>query len=92
MPAAARKYDATNHPGLITTGSPDVKINLVCAARATDKHACLLPPLAGPHPSNSIAAGSKTVLINGLPAARQLDLTGCGATIVTGSPDVLIGG
>ena len=50
-----------------------------------------MPPLAGPHPPNTIAAGSKTVLIKGLPAARQLDLTGCGATIVSGSPNVFIG-
>jgi uncharacterized Zn-binding protein involved in type VI secretion len=92
MPAAARKFDATNHPGMITNGSPNVMINFLPAARSTDTHTCLMPPLAGPHPSNPIAAGSKTVLINGLHAARQFDLTGCGATIITGSLDVLIGG
>jgi uncharacterized Zn-binding protein involved in type VI secretion len=85
-------FDATNHPGLIVKGSPNVTINFLPAARSTDLHACLMPPLAGPHPPTPIAMGSKTVLINGLPAARQFDLTGCGATIVTGSPNVQIGG
>lgn len=92
MPAAARVFDSTNHPGLIVKGSPNVKINFLQAARATDTHACLLPPTAGPHPSNPIAAGSKTVRINGLPAARQFDKTGCGAVIMAGSPNVHIGG
>ncbi|MFL6712416.1 MAG: PAAR domain-containing protein [Sulfurifustis sp.] len=92
MPAAARFLDATNHPGLIVKGSTNVFINFLPAARATDTHACLMPPLAGPHPSNPIAQGSKTVLINNLPAARQLDKTGCGAAIVSGSANVLIGG
>ena len=91
MPAAARMLDATNHPGLIVKGSPNVMINFLPAARSTDTHVCLMPPLAGPHPSNPIAVGSKTVLINGLSAARQFDLAGCGATIITGSPTVLIG-
>jgi len=92
MHQAARMFDFTNHPGFLVQGSPNVMINLLPAARVTDAHVCLLPPLAGPHPPNSIAAGSKTVLINGLPAARQYDMTGCGATIVTGSPNVQIGG
>jgi uncharacterized Zn-binding protein involved in type VI secretion len=92
MPAAARLFDLTNHPGIIAKGSPNVVISALPAARATDIHVCLLPPLAGPHPSNPISSGSKTVLINGLPAARQFDPTGCGASIVTGSPTVQIGG
>jgi uncharacterized Zn-binding protein involved in type VI secretion len=92
MPAAARMFDSTNHPGMITKGSPDVLINFRPAARATDMHTCALAPVAGPHPPNTIVGGSKTVLINNLPAARQFDGTGCGATIVGGSPDVIIGG
>lgn len=38
---------------------------------------------------NPVAA---TVLIGGLPAARARDKTACGAMIVTGAPNVLIGG
>jgi uncharacterized Zn-binding protein involved in type VI secretion len=92
MPAAARVLDPTNHPGMISAGSPDVWIDNQPAARATDVHTCALPPVAGPHPPNSISVGSRTVLINNLQAARQFDLTGCGATILGGSPTVQIGG
>ena len=92
MPAAARMFDLTNHPGLIVKGSPTVFINYLPAARFGDTHACLMPPLAGPHPSNPIMAGSGTVFINGLFAARQFDQTGCGAAITTGSATVQIGG
>ena len=92
MPAAARLLELTSHPGLLVQGSPNVLINGLAAARVTDQHVCLLPPVAGPHPPNPIAKGSATVLINGLPAARQADATGCGATIVGGSPTVFIGG
>lgn len=92
MPAAARLLEMTSHPGLLVQGSPNVLINALPAARATDQHVCLFPPAAGPHPPNPIAKGSATVLINGLPAARQLDGTGCGAFITGGSPNVLIGG
>lgn len=91
MPAAARMFDVTNHPGLILRGSTNVLINGLPAARTGDTHVCLMPPLAGPHPSNVIGPGSKTVLINGSFAARQLDVTGCGATIATGSLNVQIG-
>ena len=38
-----------------------------------------------------IALGSFTVLIGSMPAARMLDLTAHGGTIVVGCPTVLIG-
>lgn len=92
MPPAARVFDATSHPGMITgPGAANVLINGQPAARVGDQHACLLPPLAGPHPPTPIASGSATVLIAGQPAARLGDAAGCGATIVVGSPTVLIG-
>ena len=92
MAAAARMFDPTSHPGLVMQGSPNVLIENLPAARATDKHVCLLPPLAGPHPPSPIAKGSATVLINNLPAARQGDTAGCGAPILKGALTVLIGG
>jgi uncharacterized Zn-binding protein involved in type VI secretion len=76
---------------VITKGCENVLINKLPAARAGDDHVCLLPPTAGPHPPNKIAQGSGSVLIGGLPAARMKDLTACGATIVSGSPNVVIG-
>jgi uncharacterized Zn-binding protein involved in type VI secretion len=93
MPPAARKLEPTNHPGMITgPGAVTVQINGLPAVRIGDQHVCALPPLVGPHPANTIVKGSATVLIEGKPAARQGDLTGCGAAIVTGSPNVQIGG
>lgn len=92
MPFAARFLDATSHPGLLVQGSPDVLIESLPAARMGDKHTCLLPPTAGPHPPSTIAKGSATVQINGKAAARKLDTVGCGAQIVGGAPTVDIGG
>lgn len=92
MPAAARLFDPTSHPGLVVQGSLTVLIENLPAARARDKHVCLLPPLAGPHPPSPIAKGSATVLINNRPAARQGDMAGCGAQILKGALTVLIGG
>lgn len=92
MPFAATVLSLTSHPGLVATGCEQVLINRLPAARLGDDHLCLLPPLAGPHPPNKIVKGSASVLIGGRPAARIGDLTGCGAAISTGSPDVDIGG
>ncbi len=92
MLPAARVSDPTSHPGMIAgPGAPNVLINGLPAARVGDLHACAFPPPAGPHPPTPIAMGSATVLIAGQPAARQGDATGCGAVIVVGSPNVLIG-
>jgi uncharacterized Zn-binding protein involved in type VI secretion len=92
MPFAAILLSQTSHPGLIVSGFGQVLINNLPAARMTDQHVCLLPPTAGPHPSNTIAKGSATVKIGGQAAARVGDLTGCGAAITTGSTNVQIGG
>lgn len=93
MPPAARILDPTSHPGMISgPGAPTVLIGGQPAARVGDGHVCALPPLAGPHPPNTIVKGSLTVMIGGQPAARMGDLTGCGAPITAGCPTVLIGG
>jgi uncharacterized Zn-binding protein involved in type VI secretion len=93
MPAAAFLFAATNHPGAITgPGVVTVLINEMAAVCVGDTHVCAMPPVAGPHPSNPIAKGSKTVLIGGRPAARMGDLCGCGAVILGGSLNVDIGG
>lgn len=89
---AARVLDLTDHPGAITAlGEPRVLIGGLPAARVGDMHACVMPPLAGPHPPTPIAIGSTSVLIGGSPAARVGDTTGCGARIVSGCFNVLIG-
>ena len=91
MPGAATQFDITSHPGVIMSGASQVLINFVPAARVTDKHVCLRPPTAGPHPPSTIVQGSASVFIEGQPAARKGDKTGCTAEILSGSPDVFIG-
>ncbi|MFB3830023.1 MAG: PAAR domain-containing protein [Bryobacteraceae bacterium] len=54
------------------------------AARVGDMATCAGPP-------DVIALGSFTVLIMNQPAARVLDLTAHGGTIVVGMPTVLVG-
>lgn len=92
MPGAATLFDPTSHPGLIMSGASKVLINFWPASRVTDKHMCLLPPTAGPHPPSTITKGSTTVKIEGQAAARVGDKTGCNAVIVSGSTNVFIGG
>ena len=69
--------------GAISAGSPNVKVNGLPAARATDPDSC---------DASKLAQGSRLVAINGLPATRVGDKTTCGAVVVQGSPNVVIGG
>lgn len=70
--------------GAIITGSPNVLIGGMPAARVTDTVTCVGPPA-------TIIRGSSGVFINGLPAARMGDQTSHGGVIVGGMPTVLIG-
>ncbi|GGY98701.1 PAAR domain-containing protein [Streptomyces nitrosporeus] len=103
MPPAARTGDSTLHGGLIGTPPPGavavatVLIGGRPAAVTGSLHVCALPPHAALGPGNLVlpspaAAVSGVVLIGGLPAARMGDSTTCGARIVSGAPNVLIGG
>jgi uncharacterized Zn-binding protein involved in type VI secretion len=90
---AARLLDVTLHPG--TVGGPGVPTVLIggrVAAVVGDTHICAFPPPAGPHPSNTFPTGSLTVRIGGRGALRVGDLSVCGAPIITGAPNVIIGG
>jgi uncharacterized Zn-binding protein involved in type VI secretion len=96
MAAVARLNDqSTGHgcwpPHQIMTGSPDVTINSLPAARVTDTlkpHTC--PAIPETH-SGSIAVGSTVVTVNSLPLAFVGCPIDCGGVIATGSPDVTIG-
>jgi uncharacterized Zn-binding protein involved in type VI secretion len=97
MPPAARVGDGTSHgtplgPG---PGSPDVLIGGKPAWRAvSDYHACPLSNGPVPHVGGTVATGSTTVLINGVPAARAGDTiteNGPPNTILGGESTVLIG-
>ncbi|MEV7672879.1 PAAR domain-containing protein [Streptomyces sp. NPDC000963] len=104
MPAAARTGDPTDHGGVVATPPPaaartvaTVLIGGRPAAVTGSLHTCVVPPHAALGPANVILpnpAGlvSGQVLIGGLPAARARDRTACGATILTGAFNVLIGG
>ena len=94
---AARLGDQTSHgtplaPGI---GSVNVLIGGMPAWRATvDFHVCPLVDGVKPHVGGVVALGSTTVLINGLPAARQGDQSveaGAPNAILLGAPTVLIG-
>ena len=98
MPFAARVGDLTGHgtPLGAGPGSPTVLIGgqpAWCAV--ADFHACPLANGPQPHVGGVVAVGSLTVLIEGLPAARQGDqVTEAGDPnpIAAGCPTVLIGG
>ncbi|MFH9238996.1 PAAR domain-containing protein [Streptomyces anulatus] len=103
MPPAARTGDSTAHGGLIGTPPPGavavatVLIGGRPAAVTGSLHVCVVPPHAALGPGNVIMpnpTGALTgqVLIGGLPAARMRDTTSCGAPIISGALNVLIGG
>ena len=98
MPQAARVGDMTSHgnplgPG---PGCPNVRIGGLPAWRAgVDLHACPLVTVLVPHVGGTVLLGSTTVLIGGLPAARQGDQVveaGPPNAITLGCPNVIIGG
>jgi uncharacterized Zn-binding protein involved in type VI secretion len=89
--------DLTSHgsplgPG---PGSFNVLIGGQPAWRAgSDSHACPLSDGPKPHAGGTVAVGSMSVWINGLPATRQGDLVveaGPPNGIAGGAPNVLIG-
>ncbi len=94
---AARVGDSTSHgtPLAPGPGCPTVLIGGRPAWRAlSDFHACPLSDGPKPHVGGTVAAGSATVRIGGLPAARQGDViveTAPPNVIAVGAPDVLIG-
>ncbi|MDR5761451.1 PAAR domain-containing protein [Caballeronia sp. LZ035] len=94
---AARVMDLTGHgfPLVPGPGCPTVLIGGRPAWRATaDAMQCPLIDGVKPHVGGVVGAGSMTVTIGGVPAARQGDLVieaGAPNPIVQGEPTVLIG-
>ena len=96
MSMAAQISSVSTHGGTLQgSGVPTVRIGGLPAAVALDAstiHVCPIVP-APPHlPSSPVLKGSTTVFLKGMPAARVNDPVGCGATIMSGAVDVLIGG
>ena len=101
MPPAARIGDITDHGGTVLPPVPPLPALLTVliegkpAAVAGSLHECVVPPHAALGPTNRVlpAMGPpRTVLIGGLPVACVGDQTSCGAKIVVGAFNVLIGG
>ena len=75
--------------GAITTGSPNVMTNnLPQAATVIGIGPCAKESGV----PQAVATGAETVLINNMPAARKGEKMTCSAAIISGSPNVLIGG
>lgn len=94
---AARIGDATTHGTPLGPG-PGCAIVIICGQPAwragADLHACPLANGTQPHVGGMVGAGSTTVLIGGLAAARQGDTInepGGPNAIAAGAPTVLIG-
>ena len=74
----ARLTDSNVHPPVVISGSPDVTVCFLPAARLNDLTAPC--PLCGPPtPPGKIVTSSSSVFINGLGAARVTDKVACGA-------------
>ena len=85
MPQIARLGDTSSHGGAIITSSQNVNANGQGVARQADT---LLCPFHGPQ---SLVGCSGTVKANGRGVVRVGDAAACGATIVSGSPNVFAG-
>ncbi len=81
----ARMGDISSHGGIIVTGAARTLVGGRPAARMGDLHVCPIPG----HGQTPIVTGALRTLIEGAPNARVGDKTGCGAVIITGSPDTL---
>jgi uncharacterized Zn-binding protein involved in type VI secretion len=82
MPAIARLGDTSNHGGTIITATSRFNVNGIVAAVNGDLHSCPIPG-HGITPLSS----SLTLKSNGQPVIQIGDLAGCGAAIITGSPN-----
>ena len=83
MRTQARLGDINSHGGGIITGASRTFDNSMPVARMGDLHICPIPG----HGVTPIVTGSLDTITEGLPNARVGDITGCGAVIVTGSPN-----
>ena len=90
LPAAKAAEEATKSTCAATMGSA-----ITAAALGADIHTCSTPLPIPPHGPGVVIDGSKTVLINNLPACRQgdtvLEAVGPPNEIAIGLPTVLIG-
>jgi uncharacterized Zn-binding protein involved in type VI secretion len=86
-PAASPVVPPIPHVGgpILPPGVVNVLTCMMPQATVTHLCTCVGPPA-------SIVKGSATVMVAGLPAARLMDPTAHGGSIVMGAPTVIIGG
>jgi uncharacterized Zn-binding protein involved in type VI secretion len=70
--------DKTSHGGAVLEASPTSDIAGIGIARMGDKASCPI------HGDSQIVSGDMTLIIDGKPAARHGDQTGCGAALIAG--------
>jgi uncharacterized Zn-binding protein involved in type VI secretion len=91
LPAAKAAEEAVKTTALSTMSSA-----VASAAGGADIHACTTPLPIPPHGPGVVIDGSKTVMINNLPACRMgdtvLEAIGPPNKIAKGEPTVIIGG
>src|SRR5262245_12427515 len=92
--SAARAGDRTSHGGtVLAPASPSVFIQGLPAARVEDSVACPLFNGPVPHVGGPIVSGSRTVFVNGRPAAftgSVVSETGTTSVLTSGSETVRI--
>ena len=82
MPQICRIGDSGSHGGTISTGSPNVFINGIAVARNGDIYNC------AQHGPNALIASSNDVTANDIAVIKVGDFATCGATMISGSPNV----
>lgn len=85
MPEVARFGDTISHGGTIITASEDVITNGLGTARVGDLVCCVI------HGVNPIVSGAVDYITDEPLTARIGDSTACGAIIISGSPDRIVG-
>ena len=79
----ARLGDTSDHGGVIISSASITRVNGILVARVGDLHACPIPG----HGVTSILDGSSKFTCEGAITAVVESLCGCGARIVSGSPN-----
>ncbi len=69
--------DSIDHGGAVVGGTPTTDSGGKPIARIGD------PVICSKHGSTTIVSGDQTLIIDGQPAARHGDRTGCGATLLS---------
>ncbi|GAB2683930.1 PAAR domain-containing protein [Saccharopolyspora gloriosae] len=102
MPPAARLGDPISHGGTVGPPPPPVAVRVATvliggkpAAVTGSTVVCGIPPHALLGPANVLTPSPPrggVVLIGNLPAAKMMDKSSCGAQVIVGAMNVLIGG